>query len=116
MPSAPSASAMAWPTRWPAPVTSARLPRSGTGAPSVMAPAYNVNVTFAGQLPGEGKEALLSVETRQSTASSPSSLGGVTLAESTEPSVATYMVASYEPLALLHEASLLEILSSPLPR
>src|ERR1041384_3672799 len=36
MPSAPSASAMACPTRCPAPVTSARLPRSNSGAPSVM--------------------------------------------------------------------------------
>src|SRR6188768_4313047 len=47
---------------------------------------------------------------------SPSSLGGVTLADSTEPSVATYMVASYEPLLPLQEASLSEILPSPLLR
>ena len=45
--------------------------------------AYNVNVTFAGQLPGEGNEALFSVATRQSTDSSPVSSGGVTLADNT---------------------------------
>src|SRR5215217_9219435 len=37
MPSAPSASAMAWPTRCPAPVTSARLPRRERESALVMA-------------------------------------------------------------------------------
>src|SRR4051794_13588420 len=59
--------------------------------------AHRLNVTLAGQLPGEGTEAALSALTRQSTFDSPASSGGVRLAAITEPSVPTYSVASNEP-------------------
>ena len=55
----------------------------------LFAMGHRLKVTFAGQLPGDGKDALLSALTRQSTSDSPASSGGVTLAASTEPSVAT---------------------------
>ena|GEM_PF-5698412 len=51
--------------------------------------SHSENVTLAGQLPGEGKVADLSVATKQSTSDSPASLGGVTPAAITEPSVLT---------------------------
>ena len=84
IPARPSATAIARPTRAPAPVTRTLLPRSSTTAT-----VYRGKVTFAGQLPGDGYFASFSTETTQSAAPSPVSSLDAMPALTAEPSGST---------------------------